>query len=366
MKVIILKEQFVKSTSLVGQAVSIRPNLPVLGNFLLKTSPGALEITATNLETTISEKIPVKTDEAGETTVPARLLIDLCQVAVGEKISLETEKDNLIVKVGAACANLSTIAPSEFPTPAPFVEEGGLVLERKVWQELVSAVAFCASPEGGRPVLSGILLQATGSTLNLVATDGYRLAKKEVKLKGSLLAIIPARTLSDANKALEAQEDETVEIGVNKDKNQLRLQTKDLTITTRLLEGDYPNYEQIIPTSFVTELRCSTKELADAIKLASLFAREVGNVVRLETEDKTIKVSAITAQVGEAETRLPASFTDEKIKIAFNSRFLLEALAAFKSKEIVFSFSGATSAALLRGTEDPSLVYLVMPVRIQS
>ena len=157
-----------------------------------------------------------------------------------------------------------------------------------------------------------------------------------------------------------------MEISTDKEKNQARLATRDLTITSRLLEGAYPNYEQIIPSTFVAEVVADTKELAEAIKLTALFARDVGNVVRFEVSDKNISLKASTAQVGEASAELAARLTGEKVKIAFNSRFLLECLSAIKSKETSLSFSGTTSATLLRGSQDTSLIYVVMPVRVQS
>jgi len=365
MKVVSTKENFLKAISLAGQIIKPRPNLPILGNFLLQAKNGVLEITATDLETTLNIRVPVKTEMSGETTAPGRILVDLCQAAEAERVLLSTEKDRLLVKLGTTNASLPTIGASEFPHPGKFESGDSLEIEKNQWLEFFSEVAFCTAPEGGRPVLSGVLLQADKGSLNLVATDGYRLAKKEVKIKGTIKAIIPGRTLQEAAKAIAAQEDEMLEIGTDVGKNQLRFKTRDLTITSRLLEGDYPNYDQIMPNSFVTQISTRTKELTDAVKLAALFAREVGNVVRLESEDKAVKVCASTAQVGEAETSIAASIEGDKIKIAFNSRFFLESLAAIKANEVSLSLSGPTSAALIRGIGDQSLVYLIMPVRIQ-
>jgi len=366
MRITVVRETFLKSASLVAQAINPRSNLPVLGNFLLTAQRGFLEITATDLETTITNKIPVKVEEDGKVTTPAKILIDFCQAAGGEQTNLIDEKDSLLVKAGKAEASLPTISSAEFPSVAEF--ETGVSLEiDKAWLlEGIAAVSFSASPEEGRPVLTGVLLSASGDRLDLVATDGYRLAKKELKVKGTLEAIVSARALQEGAKALTEQDDDMAEISINKEKNQARLKTRDLTIISRLLEGSYPNYEQIIPASFVAEVTTNTKELAEAIKLASLFAREVGNVVRLEVADRTINVSASTAQVGEAKTVVAAALAGEGLKIAFNARFLSECLAAIKSKETHISFSGASSAVLLRGTEDTSLMYVVMPVRIQS
>ena len=366
MRITAVREAFLKSTSLAGQVINPRANLPILGNFLLNAQKGFLEITATNLETTIINKIPVKVEEDGKITTPAKILIDFCQAVRGEQINLTSEKDSLFVKTGKAEASLPTISPSEFPLVTQFETGVSFEIDKNQLLESIAAVSFNASPEEGRPVLTGVLLSASGGKLNLVATDGYRLARKELKVKGTLEAIIVARALQEGAKALAEQEDDSVEVSINKEKNQARLKTRDLAITSRLLEGSYPNYEQIIPNSFVSEVTTDTKELAEAIKLAALFARDVGNVVRFEVTDKLINISASTAQVGEAKTTIASELTGEGLKIAFNSRFLAECLTAIKSKEIRLSFSGTTSASLLRGAQDASLIYVVMPVRVQS
>ena len=366
MKIVATRENFLKTISLAGQVINQRPNLPVLGSLLLTAESGRLEVVATDLETTISHKTPIKIEEAGRTTVPARTLIDFCQGAAGDSVVMETAKDAVMVKLGNANANLPSISPEEFPKLDQFDLASRLEIARSDLLESISSVIFCASPEIGRPVLSGVLFKTEGNALNLVATDGYRLAKKDLNIKGDLDAILPARALSEVARGLSTQDDDTVELSTDKEKNQIQFQTKDLIITTRLIEGEYPNYSQIIPTSVASSVRVGTKELAAAIKLASVFARDVGNVVRFEAAEKGLTIEASTAQIGEAETKLSASLEGEEIKLAFNSRFLIEGLAAIKGKETSINFSGITSAALMRGTEDKSLIYVVMPVRIQS
>ena len=366
MKFISTKENFLKVVSLAGQVVAPKPSLPVLGSFFLSAKTGFLEVIATDLETTINLKFPVKVEREGNITVPAKILIDFCQGAAGENLTLEAIKDNVLLKIGNSTATLPSISPEEFPTTHQFDTSSTITLDKTGLMEGASSISFCASPDIGRPVLSGVLFKTENKNLCLVATDGYRLAKKELKAKENLEAIVPARALSEIIRALASQEDETVEVSTDKEGNQIRFQVKNLVVTTRLLEGDYPSYSQIIPDSSITDIEVGTKVLADAIKLASFFARDVGNVVRFETTSKGLKISASTTQVGETETEITARCSGEPLKIAFNSRFLIEGLAAIKNEEVKLSFSGITSAALLQGNKDPSLIYVVMPVRIQS
>ena len=366
MELILTREGFLKAAGLVSQAVGLKPNLPVLNNILLAVDSGNLELTATNLETTITLRTPAKVLAKGKTTVPARVLVDFFQTAGGEQINLKLVKEKLLIEANKARGVLPTINPSEFPSLKVFDAATSVTVERDKFLEAVSQVAFSAAPEEGRPVLTGVLLTADEKRISLVATDGYRLAKKEIKGAGVFEAVIPAKTLRESVKSLDEQEEEKLELSVNKENNQCRLKTKNLTITSRLLEGHYPNYEQIIPDTFIGELVVDTKELVGAIKLASLFARDVGNVVRLEYGERQLKVEASTAQVGEAETVLAVKHSGEKLKTAFNSRFLLDCLGTIKNKETAISFSGPTSAALFRGKDDTSLMHIVMPVRVQS
>jgi DNA polymerase-3 subunit beta len=365
MKVTIVKEDFLKIVSVLGQVVNQKPSLPILGSFLLVAKQGKLEITATNLNTTITFKLPVRVEKEGSTTVPARLLVSFCQAATNNQLVLESEKDSIEFKAGKAIAKLATIPPNEFPPVGEFETGESITLDKKLFSESISEISFCAAPEEGRPVLTGILLRTSKEGLGFVATDGFRLGKKEVATKGTFDAVVPARALVEGTRALSEQDDELVEFSLNKEKTQARIKTKKLVVTTRLLEGEYPNYVQIIPTEFPARLSTNTKDLSDAVKLASVLARDLGNVVKLSVGKNKISASAVTAQVGEAATEVPAKTEGETPTVAFNSRFLLDSLAAIKGDSVEVLLSGETSAAIIRAAGSSELVYVVMPVRAQ-
>ncbi len=362
----ILKENLLKTTALVNQAINPRPALPVLGNLLLEVESNKLTMTGTDLQTTIKADVPVKMSRPGKTTVSARLFIDFCQSVSLDQVECKKEKDNVVVMAGSAKATIPTIGDDEFPTTGEFESESSLSFTAKKFVESVTQTTICAAPEEGRPILTGVLLEADGKKMNLVVTDGYRLAKKELKTEEQMQVVIPARALREAAKAVADQADTDVKLLVNRENNQVRLAMKNFSLTTRLLDGSYPNYEQIIPSSFVTEAFVNTKDLGAAIKLTALFARDVGNVVKLSFESNAIQVNASTAQVGEAQTKVAAKIKGDKTKIAFNSRFLTDLLGTLKSKEVSISLSGLTSAALIKGVDEKDLIYIVMPVRTQT
>ena len=366
MKVELIREQFLKSVGPLVGLISVRPNLPVLNNLLLSAESGHMEIAATNLETFMQNKIAVRVLEKGRATVPARILVDFIQALNDDRLQLSVEKETLVVRAKEASASIPTISATEFPSIGEFNSENQTLVDKKGLVEALHQVSFSAAPEEGRPVLTGILFVSSGGKLSLVATDGYRLTKKDTAIRSSLEAIVPAKALRETAKALAEQEDDQVEISTNKENNQVRLQTKNLAVFSRLLEGAYPDYEQILPTNFTSEVVVTTKKLVEAVKLASLFARDVGSVVRFEIGPGKIKISASTTSVGEAQTAIDTKQKGEELKIAFNSHFLLEALATIVGEQTHLFFSGPTSAALLRGENDNSLLHVVMPVRAAS
>ncbi|OGY24076.1 MAG: DNA polymerase III subunit beta [Candidatus Woykebacteria bacterium RBG_13_40_15] len=366
MKLVTNRETLLKAASLVSQAITTRLSLPVLGNLLLEANSGMLKITGTNLETTIIKQMSVKIEENGETTVPARLLVDFCQAATNEQLTIKTVKDSVLLESGDSKATLSTINPSEFPKVTTFESASTLELERQTFLNTVSSVIFCAAAEEGRPVLTGILIKGSASKLVFVATDGYRLGKNEITGSGDFEVLIPSRALQETVKAVADQEDETVQLSVDKEKNQAKIETRNLIIISRLLEGAYPSFEQIIPTAFCSTVTVSTKALVNAVKLGALFARDVGNVVKIELGAGKLKLTGATSQVGDAETEMHANIDGEKMTLAFNSRFLLESLSAIKDEQMTMSLSGSTSAAIFRGRDKKNLSFVIMPVRPQS
>jgi len=362
-----VKEDFQKAVVLANRFVPLRPTLPVLNNLYLRSDKTNVLLKATNLETTIEIKISAKVDQDLEVTVPAKPLAELLNNLSSSEISLTSEKESLIVISQETKAKLSTISTSEFPKTA-FLEkkDNGAVLEVPKIQQAVARIFFAASTDEGKPVLNCIYLENEGKTSALVATDGYRLAKQDLDTtieKKNLL--VPARAFAEALKSAAELGEAKIELKSDEETNQLLFIGDFFQLATRLIGGTYPNYKQIIPTTFTTNLLVKREALISAIKTAAVFALDLGNVVTLNLDRKGVAISAATTQIGESTTFVPAKMNGQDLKISFNSRYLNEGLSVLKSEEVRLDFSGALSPALVTAKNDEGFSYIVMPVKAQ-
>ncbi len=367
-KVSIIHEDLIKSVGIASRFIPMRPSIPVLANVLLKSGKGSLSISATNLETSISVQVPAKTYGDWETTVPAKILSEFLNTTTGKEVSLEVEKESLKISTENASGKISGITASEFPKLPNEVQGSNLEFDQKELQEAVNNVAFAASVDEGKPVLTGILLRNEADKTIIVATDGYRLGKKELKTKYSLEeTLISAKTLVEVLKIAGELAEEKLTLSISKENNQVIFSGENFILAGRLLAGTYPNFSQIIPTKFELKVEANRAELITAIKSAAVFARDVGNVVKLEISVKgQIKISANTLQVGEGEAVVSALVSGEALSIAFNSRYLLDGLSTLKEEVVEINFSGVLSPSLLRNKNEASFIYIVMPVKAQN
>ncbi len=364
----LLKDTFQKGVSIVNRFVSLRPSIPVLGNIFFSAEKGKVILRVTNLETSIEIVLSAKTDKEFETTIPAKLLTEFLNTVRGKEVTIEAEKENIILSTTDTKGTIATISATEFPKP-PFLETKKDLAKfetNSIFQN-ATKVAFAASQDEGKPVLNSIYLKKEDDKLALVATDGFRLAKQLLTEKTEVDEIlVPARTFVESLKV--AAELEEAEVGITSDKNtnQLLIIGENFQVATRLISGVYPNYKQIIPNNFPTNISISREELLAAVKTAAVFARDLGNVVTLTVDKKnTVTLSATTLQIGGGTTRVDAQAGGEELKISFNSHYFLDGLAALKSETITVDFSGALSPALMTGKDEPNFTYIVMPVKSQ-
>jgi DNA polymerase-3 subunit beta len=369
MKIAVSKDSLAHSLNLVIRAVGLKPALPVLNNLLLELGGGQLKLAATNLETSMVTLLAVKDGEDGSITVPARLLYEFVSSVPEATVTMETNDENLVVKAGKYEAKLSSIAASEFPKiPQPLKTEK--ILVDKGFAKALNQTGFAASTDPSRPVLTGTLLEFTPNQLNLVATDGYRLAKKTLKIDSTLQTtlLIPTRALSEVARLIGEAEDE-VEISLQPliETNQVIFTVGQTQITTRLLDGTFPPYQTIIPQSFKTRAVMETDALSQAVKATSLFARDLGNVVNLSIDPakKELEFVANTAQVGTGKTTLSGSVEGEEVAIAFNSHYISSGLSVINTTQISMETVDSTKPALLKGVGDDTFFYIIMPVRLQ-
>ena len=360
----------------VSRAISTRTTLPILNNILIETTPEGLALSATNLEVGIRKVVPAEISDEGSTTAPARLLTDFVGSLPDESLDMEldTSTQTLGVRCGRFDTHIKCIEADEFP-PGPRPEEGDrLTIPLDGLLRAIEQTQMAASTDEARPVLTGELLDIEGQQLVLVATDGHRLAERRLsaalpettdgngeELKARL--IVPARALGELPRAFRG-ESGPVEVLVSKARNQIFFRCGTSEVTSRLIDGQYPNYSQVIPNKSSTTLRVSTAALTQTVRAVSLFARDSANVIRIRAQAGSIVLSATTNEVGDSRAELEADVDGSEIQIAFNARYMLDALAVLECDQVELRFDGPLSPGLIKAPPSDDYLYVIMPVRV--
>ncbi len=381
MKLECLQENLAEGLSVVGRVVPTKSTLPVLSNVLLSTRDGELQLTANNLELSVAHRVPTMgIANEGEITLPARLLADyVALLDHGQKVELELNQKTH--KVHLACgryeANIAGIDAEDFP-PVPQVSGGpSFTIPSPTLKETIAGVVFAAAPDDTRPVLAGALLKMGGALLTLAAADGFRLAVRKVELPASgpeLTMIVPAKTLIEVARLLSDDEDEQVSINTTPNGNQVYFSFGKTEITSRLIEGQFPDYERIIPSDSKTSVRLSTMDFLRATRAAAVFARDNSNIVRLECSpavegalsgNGSVLVKSTSAEMGDNEGTLDASVDGDDTQIAFNGRYLRDALEAIDTPEVELKITGPSSPGLIEPAgEKNGYTHVIMPMHV--
>ncbi len=364
MKVSVLKENLAKALSITGRVISTRGSLEILSNVMLKTESGRLRVSATNLEVGINYWIGGKIEKEGEITVPARLFSEVVNSISSGKIDLNMEDLNLHINSEKDKLLIKGISVDEFPL-IPHIEKPVLKINAKTLKEALSLVNFAAALDESRPVLSGIYLLAEDNKLTLASTDSYRLAEKNIKLsekvKEKVEVIVPAKALIELAHVL-GDINEDINICIND--NQILFASNDLEFTSRLIEGQFPNYKQIIPETNETKATVSRQDFINIIKIASLFAKENANSINLNIKSKgKIEVSANSSQIGESSSFVEATVEGKEGDISFNSKYLIDVLNNIKEQKVSFEMSGKLNPGVIKPEGDKDYTYIIMPLR---
>jgi len=376
MKVNVNQQQLAHCVSMVSRAVSPRSTLPVLSNILVKTDDGRLRLSATNLELGITCWIGARVEGEGAITVPARTFTDLISNLPNDKvlITLDNSTQTLNVRCGTSETNIKGIDAEEFPPiPEPNLDEG-IPLNVTNFKEMVQQVAFAASTDEARPVLTGVLLKLEGEQITMAATDGFRISIREDTITNPvdqpIEAIIPARALVELARIIGSG-DETVIMTFPPDRGQVIFHMDNLELASQLIEGSFPDYGAIVPQTFKTRTLLSTNGLLKACKQAEIIAREGTNVARLniipETDEAspgTLEISAQSEQTGTSEVLVDASVDGIPILVAFNVRFLREVLEVIKSDNVWLETNAGNTPGLLHPQGDEHFKHIIMPMHI--
>ncbi len=375
MRVSCLQENLARGLNIVSRAVSVRTPLPVLANVLLATDNGRLRLAATNLEMSITAWIGASVEEDGALTVPARTLSDLVNTLSPERVDLEVavRTNALHLACGATTATIKGIDAYEFPPiPEPSDEDDRLKIPADVLKEAIGMVTFAASRDDSRPILTGVSVSYQSNLLTLAAADGFRLSVREIPLETdfyeSFTFVVPARALSELAR-ISSDDEEEIEMILPRDRSQVLFHMKDVDLVSRLIDGVFPDYRQIIPRDAATRTVVYTADFLRACKRADIFAREANNTVRLSIEPREgmagiMRVRAQASEKGENEVILDASIEGEPIEIAFNVRYLIEVLSVIRNDQVVLKTSRPDKPGVLQPLGDEHFTHVVMPMHI--
>jgi DNA polymerase-3 subunit beta len=363
LKVSASREALTERLSLVARGVSTRTAVLVLGGIQLRAAGGRLELAATDMELSIRAALDAEVEGEGEVVVPGRLLLDIVRALPETEVEIEHRSDEsmLLITSGASSYRLHTYAAEDFPR-LPDVETLKLnPIDRDALLETVGRVSRSASRAESRPVLTGILVRFEEDKVIMAATDSYRLAVKETPAAAGmpeLEAIIPARALQELSR-LAASADE-VQLGLLE--NHVVFGADGAWLTTRRIDGQFPNYRQLMPEQFEHELQLPREELLDVVRRVSLMAQR-NSPLRLRFAEGELTISAQTPDVGEAREALPAPFNADPLEIGFNADFLRDGLESVDSQTVRFKLISPLRPAVLEG-ETPDYTYLIMPIRL--
>ncbi len=374
MKLSCLQENLNKGLSTVGRAVATRTTLPITQNILLATDQSRLKLAATNLEMAVSCWVGAKVEGEGAITIPARILTDFVSSLPNDKIDLVLTKDTLHLKSGRFEAKINGMKADDFP-PIPQVTDGMVTkIESEALRLGISQTTFAAASEESRPVLTGIHADFNDTRLTLAAADGFRLAVHKTsvlsKVAKQTAVIIPARALNELSRFL-AEQEEPVEITVNQQKTQALFRLKNIELVSQLIQGTFPNYSQLIPGSYNSRAVIDVADFLRAVRMSSIFARDGSGIVRLvatpgaEGAAGKISVSARAEEIGENTGEIDALIDGEKAQIAFNVKYLSEALGAIHQKQVALETTTSSSPGVIRPVGVDNYVHVVMPMFVQ-
>lgn len=366
MRVACGKDELAEKLQVVGRGVSTRTTVQILAGIMLRAEGGRLHLSATDMEISVRDSLEAQVEEEGAVVVPGRLLVDIVRLLPAGEVTLEHKGDEGVVRLtcGSASYSLNTYGPEDFPRLPEIEPDGAFAVGREPFLDTISRVGRSASRDESRPVLTGILVRFEGDKLVMAATDSYRLSVKETTLADGpgreLEAIVPARALQELARAGQSAESDTIQIGVQE--NQVVFGVDGIWLTARRIDGQFPNYKQLLPEQFEAEVHLPREELLDVVRRTGLLAQRK-SPLRLRFAEGELTVSAQTQDVGEARESLPVAYVGEPLEIGFNAEFLRDGLESVTDDTARLKLISPLRPGLLHGESDDFL-YLIMPIRL--
>jgi len=363
LRITVARDELVGALGVVARAVSTRTSVQILSGILLEAQGSELRLAATDMELSLRATTPAEIEGDGAIVLPGKTFADIARLLPGDEVAIEHKPAESVVHVtsGSASYTLHTYNPEDFPRLQELESVKTFSVDRESLLETIQRVARAASRDESRPVLTGILVSFSGGKLVMAATDSYRLAVKETELSGTapeLEAIVPSRALQEL--ARIASSGDSVEVGVHE--NQVVFTADGVWLTTRRIDGQFPNYRQLLPEQFEHELTLPRSELLEVVRRAAVMIQRA-TPLQLRFAAGELTVIARTHDVGESQESMPAGFTGETLEIGFNADFLRDGLESMDGDDVRLKLISPLRPAVLQGEGD-DFTYLVMPIRL--
>lgn len=360
MKTILTQEKLASALNIVSHVSSAKTTLPILNNLLIRAEDSQLQLNASNLEMFIISSTTAKVDEEGVICVPANLVTEFVNNLPKTNIDIESKDGKLTVQAGNYKSAINTINPDEFPSTPKDDFSDEIVIKSEVFKNATSQVINCASNDTTRPILTGAYFHNNNGNLLLTATDGYRLAEKNImKTDKDISVIIPIQTISEVNRILSNEE----EISIFINNEQIKFKIGSTELISRLIDGNYINYSSLIPEKTENSAVLNKADFIQAVKVAELFARESAGSITIKTNqtDQTLGINSIKSEFGDNNSKIEGEVVGDA-SITLNARYLLNALNSIEGEKVNFNFSGKLTPALITG-EKSDYKHIIMPVR---
>ncbi len=373
MKLQCTQENLDKALSNISRAVANRTTLPITQNVLLKANNGKLQLSATNLEMAINTWIGCEISDEGETTIPARIFTDLIKSYPNDNIDLNLNNNNLIIKCGPYNSNLITQSSEEFP---PIPESDSLdptfIISPSPFSKLINSVIFSAAQDQSRPVLTGVKFSITNNKLTLATADGFRLSIISFELENENIPeidfIVPAKSLLEVSRILPFTKDD-ISIFMTKASNQVIFKMDNYQLTTVLTQGNFPDFNSLIPDSNSTSCIIPKTDFKSAVRSLGVLAKDGNGIIRLEIsgseQNQNLLMSSKTDELGENSVILEINSSGQDSKIAFNSKYLSDVLDVIDGENVILEINGDSNPGLIKPENNSEYMHIVMPMFVQ-
>ncbi|TDY03865.1 DNA polymerase III subunit beta [Thiohalophilus thiocyanatoxydans] len=366
MNITLERESLLRPLQAVGSVVERRQTLPILSNILFSIDGGKLTLTGTDLEVEMVAQLPVETPDSGDITLPAKKFIDICRaLPENARLDLKLEQDKAIIRSGRSRFTLATMPAAEFPNIDPIESPLEFSISQQQLKKLIEQTQFSMAQQDVRYYLNGLMLELSQNVLRAVATDGHRLAVCEVDAELPITeprqVILPRKGVTELMRLLEESETTArIQLG----ENHIRVELPDISFTSKLIDGKFPDYQQVIPKDPARIVTCERQPLYEALHRAAVLSNEKYRGMRLTLSANQLKATVHNPEQEEAEEELEVSYDGDEFEIGFNVSYFLDALSALKSDQVTIGMIDANHSCLIQGNEDHNSRYVIMPMRL--